>query len=769
MCRWSGRACSTFTACSPRPLPGPLSLYLRIPAAGQTPLPALRETNWAALAGAVWLLGALVCFIVRAVPRLRLRRFLKRRRRMAGPRVRRVARRLWRELNGLDDLDRDRTFEPHLSDKDICVVDGLPGPMCVTSRLAGGPCLLLDREDYDDETLDAILRHELSHLTQNGLYLWGNEDVLAALGWWNPGAWLLRRHLRAENEFCCDDWANRDRSRAGRAAYARALAALAARKRAFLPGTAQMACEKGLLRRRVQAVMEPPSPRRSFFAGALLLLLVFACLLFCQPPERDTALLTEQNFFSYLAASGDDRPEAFNFGAAGAVYGARGRGRGMAGRIESDLRRRSRPRLRPRPTRNRPHRPPRRAAEPDRAGDRLADGGRGRQPDRRHPVPTRRRDIDPPIAPPARRVHTIAADGRGRRRGRETPPGSRPPRGAGRPSARKKYRTGGHAVSNFLAVSLGACLSLGMLLLFYRKCERWLDSGAWSWIFGFSVWELLLYVAFHVFPDLLFGHGDPSYGLIHVGFPVNPRPCLRELAAGWRPGPLEIFGWIWLIGFVLCLLGQVASLLRFWRRVDKESRPASERVQRALMDVSRALEDGVLSEKAYEDGAREVVVMPSLSGPVSLVLGVRLLLLDREDYDDETLDAILRHELVHVYGRNTSMRRLSWFALGGFSGSCRRCGCCAARRACARNTPATARPTLAARWMSAALTPPPWLPWPRPGGARRSARRTWPAARRRCAAAWRRSFARSRRCAGGKRRCAAFWRSPCPPACCSFR
>ena len=307
----------------PASLPGPLSLYLRIPAAGQTPLPALRTTNWAALAGAVWLLGALICFIVRAVPRLRLRRFLKRQRRMAGPRVRRVARRLWRELNGLDDLDRDRTFEPHLSDKDICVVDGLPGPMCVTSRLAGGPCLLLDREDYDDETLDAILRHELSHLTQNGLYLWGNEDVLAALGWWDPGAWLLRRHLRAENELCCDDQANRDRSRAGRAAYARALTALAARKRAFLPGTAQMACEKGLLRRRVQAVMEPPSPRRSFFAGALLLLLVFACLFFCQPPQRDTALLTEQNIFSYLAASGDDRPEAFNFGAAGAVYGAR--------------------------------------------------------------------------------------------------------------------------------------------------------------------------------------------------------------------------------------------------------------------------------------------------------------------------------------------------------------------------------------------------------------------------------------------------------------
>ena len=218
-------------------------------------------------------------------------------------------------------------------------------------------------------------------------------------------------------------------------------------------------------------------------------------------------------------------------------------------------------------------------------------------------------------------------------------------------------------MSNFFAASLGACLGIGLLLLLpqvraparFQRVEldvRRLCRG------------LLYYLAVQVFPDLLFGHGDPSYGLIHVGFPVNPRPHLRELAAGWRPGPLEVFGWVWLIGFVLCMLGQVASLLRFWRRVDKESHPASERVQQALMDASRALEDGVLSEKAYEDGAREVVVMPTLSGPVSLVLGVRLLLLDREDYDDQTLDAILRHELVHVYGRNTSMRRLAWFVLG---------------------------------------------------------------------------------------------------------
>ena len=180
-------------------------------------------------------------------------------------------------------------------------------------------------------------------------------------------------------------------------------------------------------------------------------------------------------------------------------------------------------------------------------------------------------------------------------------------------------------MNSFLALSLGLCLSLGLLLLAYRKCERRLDSSAWSWMFNLFALILLCYLAQWVLPGLLTGKGHAFYGLIHTGFPVNPRPRLRELAAGWQPGPLEVFGWVWLIGFVLCLLGQVASLLRFWRRVDKESRPASERVQRALMDASRTLKDGVLSEKAFEEGAREVVVMPSLSGPVSLVLGLSLI------------------------------------------------------------------------------------------------------------------------------------------------
>ena len=99
------------------------------------------------------------------------------------------------------------------------------------------------------------------------------------------------------------------------------------------------------------------------------------------------------------------------------------------------------------------------------------------------------------------------------------------------------------------------------------------------------------------------GFANFSHGLIPVGLAPSPRPRLRELAAAWQPGPLEMFGWVWLAGMAALLLGQLAGLLHFWRRVDKESRPASERVQRALMDASRTLEDGMLGERRSKRAA----------------------------------------------------------------------------------------------------------------------------------------------------------------------
>ena len=295
----------------PEAVPAEVGVALCLPVAGQTPLPALRATNWAALAGAVWLLGALICAVARILPRWRFGKWLRANGRPLGRRAAGILQRAEEQQRAVEELSPEerlvarRGLSPHPHPvHDAFVVEGIPGPMCVKGLLAGGPCLLLDREDYDAETLDAIFRHELSHLAPSGQRLWGYEDLLAIFGWWNPAAWLLRRCLRAENELCCDELANRSRTPEQRAAYARALTALAARERAYLPGTAQMASRNdSLLRRRVRAVMQPPPRRRSILVGALFLLLATLCTLCFHPMQSGHAPVTEETLLSYLRSS----------------------------------------------------------------------------------------------------------------------------------------------------------------------------------------------------------------------------------------------------------------------------------------------------------------------------------------------------------------------------------------------------------------------------------------------------------------------------------
>ena len=295
----------------PEAVPAEVGVALCLPVAGQTPLPALRATNWAALAGAVWLLGALICAVARILPRRRFDKWLRANGRPLGRRAAGILQRAEEQQRAVEELSPEerlvarRGISPYPHPvHDAFVVEGIPGPMCVKGLLAGGPCLLLDREDYDAETLDAIFRHELSHLAPSGQRLWGYEDLLAIFGWWNPAAWLLRRCLRAENELCCDELANRSRTPEQRAAYARALTALAARERAYLPGTAQMASRNdSLLRRRVRAVMQPPPRRRSILVGALFLLLATLCTLCFHPMQSGHAPVTEETLLSYLRSS----------------------------------------------------------------------------------------------------------------------------------------------------------------------------------------------------------------------------------------------------------------------------------------------------------------------------------------------------------------------------------------------------------------------------------------------------------------------------------
>ena len=91
-------------------------------------------------------------------------------------------------------------------------------------------CLLLDREDYDDAALDAILRHELVHACGRNVashrFSW---LLLGAIFWFVPTVWLFTREARLREEYTCDRDANAFSNKEELRAYARAITALAAR------------------------------------------------------------------------------------------------------------------------------------------------------------------------------------------------------------------------------------------------------------------------------------------------------------------------------------------------------------------------------------------------------------------------------------------------------------------------------------------------------------------------------------------------------------
>lgn len=156
--------------CLPGVFPETLGVPLSLPAVGHSAIPTLRVFNWAAALGAAWLLGALVCAAIRIVPRLRFRKWLRQNRRPLGKRAARILQKVMTQMDEaenlrpgelLDESPRPLPAHPHPRCA-AYTVPGLPGPMCVMS--GNMRCLLLDKEDYDRETLEAIFRHELSHL-----------------------------------------------------------------------------------------------------------------------------------------------------------------------------------------------------------------------------------------------------------------------------------------------------------------------------------------------------------------------------------------------------------------------------------------------------------------------------------------------------------------------------------------------------------------------------------------------------------------------------
>lgn len=228
------------------------------PAPVSSPEPAV-SVDWRPWAAGAWVAGGILLSLRSLVGHFSLVR-LRRRGRPASPRI----------VEALRLIAGDGA--PALSVADVA------SPF-IAGVLRSTLYLHPDAEKADDDTLKAILSHEIVHYRQRDCAWRALSTIACALLWPQPLAWLLARRLEAATEDACD--AAVVRGGASRAAYASCLLSLAERKplrtaeRAF---GASVIPNRSHVGRRVAAILNektanlgPASLSARFALGGLML------------------------------------------------------------------------------------------------------------------------------------------------------------------------------------------------------------------------------------------------------------------------------------------------------------------------------------------------------------------------------------------------------------------------------------------------------------------------------------------------------------------
>ncbi len=137
------------------------------------------------------------------------------------------------------------------------------------------PKIILPDRDYDDKTLENILRHELTHYRRRDLVCKWFAVGIYALHWFNPVTRLMRRELDRDCELSCDERLLRHMDRLDKQSYGETLIDLAAEK--ALPRrvvATTFATEKRNLKERLVQIMTYKNKGRATLALVLVMLML---------------------------------------------------------------------------------------------------------------------------------------------------------------------------------------------------------------------------------------------------------------------------------------------------------------------------------------------------------------------------------------------------------------------------------------------------------------------------------------------------------------
>jgi beta-lactamase regulating signal transducer with metallopeptidase domain len=176
--------------------------------------------------------------------------------------------------------------------------------------VGSGIVLPADYDEWDAEKLRIVLAHERSHVRQGDFYLQALAGLYAALFWFSPLGWWLKRKLSDLSEAISD--------RAGleeavsHASYARILLEFAAVPRRTQIGVAM--ARTGRLSQRIERLLNENSFRQAFAGGRrrfmAVLLLVFGALFSATALIRvEAARILSQPVLAQGPATGQSHPE----------------------------------------------------------------------------------------------------------------------------------------------------------------------------------------------------------------------------------------------------------------------------------------------------------------------------------------------------------------------------------------------------------------------------------------------------------------------------